>query len=376
MSSEQEVIERASSWCASNGILMGSSGNKQHAYVYEPAPFSLHPTPYPNAAFDAAYNLSKPFNQMVHKVAESYSTWLRGAIDTAAKGDSDFTGKLVQLAEEVMQSDRVQKVVLGILRSDYMLHNDSYSPSYHGKIDADRIASTEFQGAIPLQVELNTIASSFGCLSSKITHMHQSLQELPYPQKVSNALISESSNYGVKLPENGAGENIADGIAAAVNEYNRQRKSYHTVKGEGDETNIESVVLMVIEEGDNNSCDQRDLEFLLQRNHQIRLIRRTLEQIATTAKSSPQSIFEGKELLLPDGDKPMNKVVVAVAYFRAGYTPDHYPSDIQWKGRGIIEHSAAIKCPDIFYHLVGAKVSFAMFQCLNALYQQYFDIFI
>lgn len=69
--------------------------------------------------------------------------------------------------------------------------------------------------------------------------------------------------------------------------------------------------------------------------------------------SSNVNLFQGKELLIPDGDE---KVAVAVAYFRAGYTPDHYPTEVQWEGRRKLEHSAAIKCPDIFYHLTGAKV--------------------
>lgn len=49
------------------------------------------------------------------------------------------------------------------------------------------------------------------------------------------------------------------------------------------------------------------------------------------------------------------EVLVSVAYYRAGYTPDDYPSDIEWSAREIIENSLASKCPTIGYQLAGTK---------------------
>jgi glutathione synthetase len=185
----------------------------------------------------------------------------------------------------------------------------------------------------PLQVELNTIASSFGCLSSKLSKMHKHLASLP------------SSTYTADdLPDNKAATNIAAGLAAALEEYKRQKPKA-----------INPVVVMVVQPGESNSCDQRDLEFLLQEEHGVRLIRRSLKECATTGKYSA----DGEELLLPDGSDgrggALSEATAAVVYFRAGYTPDDYPSDTEWEGRSLIEHSAAVKCPDVFYHLVGTK---------------------
>ena len=42
-------------------------------------------------------------------------------------------------------------------------------------------------------------------------------------------------------------------------------------------------------------------------------------------------------------------------YFRAGYTPNDYPSSKEWDARLMIERSLAIKCPNIGYHLAGTK---------------------
>lgn len=44
-----------------------------------------------------------------------------------------------------------------------------------------------------------------------------------------------------------------------------------------------------------------------------------------------------------------------MVYFRAGYEPGHYPTELEWEARLRIERSRAIKCPSIQYHLAGTK---------------------
>jgi len=328
---QEALVLTASSYCASNGILMGARDLETNRplgpNVYEPAPFSLLPTPFPRDAFDRAYRMAVPFNEVVHRAASQYEGWLRAAVKTAAEGDSAFTGRLLSLADEVVARGRSQSVALGVLRSDYMLHT--------GDVPADADDRVRFDQAVPLQVELNTIASSFGCLSSKITGMHQHL----------DSLAGSGSREG-SLPANGAAEGIAEGLAAACAEYGRQRAAEAAGAGE------EIVAVMVVQPGETNSVDQRDLEFLLQQKHGVRMIRRTLFELATAAEMADGDGFGGRELIVPDGDK---RVAAGVVYYRAGYTPDDYPSDTEWEGRAKVEHSSAIKCPDIFYHLFGTK---------------------
>ena len=338
---EDALVQTASSYCASNGILMGardkSTNQPLGANVYEPAPFSLHPTLLPRAAFDKAYEMAVPFNNVVHRAASKYEGWLHDAVKTAAEGDKDFTGKMLALADEVVEKGRVQNVVLGILRSDYMLHCESKTSEDDGEGEA--VQKRQFDSAIPLQVELNTIASSFGCLSSKITRMHQHLESLGGPT------TGEGS-----LPDNGAAEGVAEGLAMALKEYQRQREEQRGTSDEFDEV----VVVMVVQPGETNSVDQRDLEFLLQQKYGVRLIRRSLHELATAASmtNGDGNDFLGRELIIPDGDE---KVAAGVVYYRAGYTPNDYPTDTEWQGRGKVEHSAAIKCPDIMYHVFGSK---------------------
>ena len=44
-----------------------------------------------------------------------------------------------------------------------------------------------------------------------------------------------------------------------------------------------------------------------------------------------------------------------MAYYRSGYSPNDYPSQVEWDARLLIERSLAIKCPNIGYHLAGMK---------------------
>jgi len=46
---------------------------------------------------------------------------------------------------------------------------------------------------------------------------------------------------------------------------------------------------------------------------------------------------------------------VSVAYFRAGYSSDDYPSELEWQARSMIERASATKCPNVAYQLAGTK---------------------
>jgi len=102
------------------------------------------------------------------------------------------------LQREVIASGETQKIHLGINRSDYMLHlgNDAAS------LPASAAAT---QGL--LQVELNTIASSFGCLSTKVTALHKHLLPRAPPKFMGT------------IPDNGAAAGLARGLAFAHREY-------------------------------------------------------------------------------------------------------------------------------------------------------------
>jgi glutathione synthase len=276
------LVETASAWCASKGILMGAARAKKegnniysasrsiynNALLLEPAPITLRPTPFSKQAYEQALAMGLPFQHVVHAIASSFynnnthdninavnttSTgqeggWLSQAIQTAAMGDKEFTGRLVQLAQEVAANphDRAQTVTLGILRSDYMMHSPedngdgaaaaSSSASSSSPLSLDRV-----QTAIPLQVELNTIASSFGCLSTKISKLHQ--------------VLNNNQTSPDQLPDNHVTDGLASGLAAAIHEYTRQKAAQAQHETTSNPT-TPIVVVMVVQPGEANSIDQ------------------------------------------------------------------------------------------------------------------------
>eukprot|EP00978_Attheya_sp_CCMP212_P023760 scaffold73459_cov28-Attheya_sp.AAC.1 len=269
------LVETASAWCASRGILMGAKAinkegnNDNKALLLEPAPITLRPTPFSKQAYEQALAMGLPFQHVVHAIASSFYNnsddtnndnavnttgqeggWLSQAIQTAAMGDKEFTGRLVQLAQEVAANphDRAQTVTLGILRSDYMMHspedNDSAAPAPAGAAasSSSPVSLDRVQTAIPLQVELNTIASSFGCLSTKISKLHQVLNNN------NNQTISPD-----RLPDNHVTDGLASALAAAIQEYTRQKA---TQQQQTSNPTTPIVVVMVVQPGEANSIDQ------------------------------------------------------------------------------------------------------------------------
>jgi glutathione synthase len=101
---------------------------------------------------------------------------------------------------------------------------------------------------------------------------------------------------------------------------------------------------MIVQPGERNSIDQRWLQYELWEQHRIKFIRKSLAEIEEHAILDEST-----------GSLIIDELELAVAYFRAGYTPNDYPTEKEWAGRLKLERSLAIKCPNIAYHLAGTK---------------------
>lgn len=100
-----------------------------------------------------------------------------------------------------------------------------------------------------------------------------------------------------------------------------------------------------MQEGERNFADQRWFEYALWERSGVKVVRKTLREIKQEGRMDEST----GRLQLASGEE------VAVAYFRSGYTPDDYPTEVEWDGRLLLERSLAIKCPSVAYQLVGAK---------------------
>ncbi|XP_048505872.1 glutathione synthetase-like [Athalia rosae] len=301
----QEIIEKAKDWALMHGTCMRSKENfNRDALQF--APFLLIPSSFPREEFERACEIQLILNQLMHRVAYNYE-FLKETLKETIKVDT-FTQKLFEIYETVHNEGFTQKISLGLLRSDLML--DTSCPEEFGCKSYGPYCCWK-------QVEINTIASGFGWLGPAATNLHRYiLTELNKSEKLKN------------LPDNNALEGLCTGLIEAWKIYGDPK----------------SVILFVIEDVTYNICDQRFHEFEIRRlNPNVRVIRRTLTQLAVEASLGPN-----KELIV--GNR-----TVAVVYFRCGYEPDQYPTEKEWNARLLIERALAIKCPSIQYHLAGAK---------------------
>eukprot|EP00731_Ephydatia_muelleri_P025992 Em0018g92a len=77
--------------------------------------------------------------------------------------------------------------------------------------------------------------------------------------------------------------------------------------------------------------------------HKIAVMRKTLTELTHDA-----SLGTSRELMVLGTE-------IAVVYYRAGYTPQDYPSEKEWDVRLLMERSKATVSPCASYHLVGTK---------------------
>jgi len=186
------------------------------------------------------------------------------------------------------------------------------------------------------QVEFNTIASSFGGLSSQTSLLHKFLADTEY-----HLLHEGIPREELSLPENDSSSNLAAGLWAAVAAYPR------------DVRQPRRCVLFIVQDGERNIFDQRNLEYRLRTmDPSIAVFRLSFADILryTTVSDTPKRQLRYRR---PGDSSP--RFEVAVVYFRSGYGPSDYPDKFAWEARYQIERSAAIKCPTILTQLAGTK---------------------
>ncbi|XP_027352818.1 glutathione synthetase, chloroplastic-like [Abrus precatorius] len=286
-------------WSSLHGLLVADKSIHRSGTVpgvgLVHAPLSLLPTPFPEKHWTHACDLAPLFNELVDRVSLD-GTFLQESLSRTKKAD-EFTSRLLDIHSKMLEINKKEEIRLGLHRSDYMLDGKTNSL---------------------LQIELNTISSSFAGLGNLVTELHRHI--LSHHGK----LVGLDSK---RVPANNAANQFAETLANAWSEHNNPR----------------AVIMFVVQAEEQNMYDQYFISSVLRDRHNITTIRKTLAEVDQ----------EGE--ILPDGTLSVHGQAIAVAYFRAGYTPVDYPSESEWRARLLIEQSSAIKCPSISYHLVGTK---------------------
>ena len=299
-------------YCAAHSIMMRPSPD---TFVHIPS--TLLPTPFPRSIYDSLHQMAPLFNLLYHRVSEDWAFLTSSLTETAAV--DPFIARLLQCGQRVRRDGGVgQSLHLHINRSDYLLHATGEGGG----------------GFIPQQVEFNTISAGMGCLSTQVAEMHRYLVTRHAPTYTS---VDD-------LPPNPALHSIVEAIATAVSHYERQQlRSPAGEEADNATPGVRAAVLMVVQEGEWNIIDQQLITHTLWSLHSIPTLRRSL-----TALSSDAHLDDVGQLIIGGH-------VIAVSYFRAGYTPRDYPTDREWEALYTVERSLSIKCPTVAYHLAGCK---------------------
>lgn len=298
--SDALIAEAVDHALATGLVMRGVDGAVEHA------PFTLFPSPYPRAAYQRAWALADDFNRLFAAFQRD-PTPLEEEIATFAAADP-FTGQLFARYQSARRGDYWSAPTLGLFRSDYLLQANEVEPARAA--DALR------------QVEINTVSSAFAALGSQISLLHHYLASR-------HAGVSSE-----QLPPNRAQQGFTDALASAWHHYHQR----HGLPSGS------AALLFVVQPGERNRFDQRLLELRLWQAHSIPVLRRTLSEL-----HEQQEVRAGDGALLVEGRE------IAVTYFRAGYRPEDFPSELEWSAREQIERSRSYASPDLLWQLAGSK---------------------
>ena len=299
------------------------------------APFVLLPSPIPRACFAEAFAIAPLFNLLIDRVSRD-APYLSRVLAPAAAADP-FTRRQLDL---LTASSSAATFRLGLHRHDYMIHDPP------GASSPPRLQ----------QVEMNTISAAFSSLGTTVSTLHRFLSGVSPPlaphfslhhTPTNQELPPQQSSTNQPADPRSPGERGCEAAGLPVNQSDVGHARMLALAHAHYDGPAGAVVLIVVLPGENNLFDQRKLEHLLWERHGVRCVRQSLGQVRAGGR-----LDEGRRLLLAvDG----RQEEVAVAYFRAGYMPEHYAGEEEWEARRLIEDSRAVKCPTVGYQLAGSK---------------------
>ena len=265
------------------------------------APFSLSPYSISAADMQEMTELTSYFSELMIHVSQDWA-FLDQYLSPISESDPFLKMLLDQRAREVTQSKQ-----LLVQRNDFFLIRDELNNCGQDSSSSDGDTSA----SALRQVELNTVSASFPFLITQLARLHQNLFEQNMMEQI--------------VPNNPLGP-VVDAFAKAIHHYG----------------STDATMLMVSQSAESNRFDQLGLEQLLWDKYKIQTMRKTLTEIYEIG-----SLREGHLILAGK--------LVALTYYRAGYTPDDFRTSEALKGRQLIEASSTIQVPDLPMQLAGMK---------------------
>jgi hypothetical protein len=158
------LATQTNAWCGTHGL--------QHfdgQWFWHPSPVSLYPNIFSKKAFNYAQTIQPIWNKLVDKLSRD-RPFLLQELEAVSSADP-FTSRLITLYKTIPEETLRNSLQIGIFRSDYMINGSNSQV---------------------LQVEINTIAASLGCLSQRVVELHHFLLQR-------NAMEPEYLSYAKQL---------------------------------------------------------------------------------------------------------------------------------------------------------------------------------
>jgi glutathione synthetase len=324
LSKEEEhyLLSELKDWSISHGLAVRPApsfvqpSQDPSGVLASTAPVTLFPSLFPRACFEEGLAIQQAYNELYSAIARD-ENWLQSIVEELVDVD-DFVAKLWQTHVAAKKEGFVQDLSLGLFRSDYMIHKDP--------AQSDPAPGLK-------QVEFNTIASSFGGLSSQVSALHKYLLAVnAYPSTTASLIKAKA------LQQSKSASSLAKGLAVAHKAYGASKHSRPLC------------VLFVVQDPERNVFDQRHLEYALLEEHGVRSFRLPFGETRSHTK-----LDSDRTLIYTPPSSSSTSYEVTTIYFRAGYSPDDYPREEEWAARLQLETSKAIKCPSILTQLAGCK---------------------
>ena len=288
-------------WANNNQLQMLYKENSSN--IFNHVPFTLLPSKISKKMFNDTRQLQAVFTLLINEISRDTDF----LYETLSPLNDDFINNLLNILKQSKQID----TQLAIIRNDYMydVNND-----------------------IAKQIEINTIASSFGALSTLVTNMHLEMLTKLLNKEQDISLIQ---SYIDAIPENNTLTGLVDTLAITHNHY---------LHKENINSKSSTCILFIVQDNETNIKDQLLISDLLWSKYHIKTKRISLHNLHKKVISNKQS-----------SDLTYDNDIISVIYFRAGYTPNDYYNQQTWQNLLLIENSNCIKCPSINLHLAGCK---------------------
>ncbi|KAK8686916.1 hypothetical protein V6N13_085752 [Hibiscus sabdariffa] len=152
----QKMVYGALVWTSLHGLVVGDRNVQRSGKLpgvgMVHAPIALLPTLSPESHWKQACELAPIFNELVDRVSLD-GKFLQQSLARTKKVDA-FTSRLLDIHSKMLEMNKKEEIRLGLHRSDYMLDERT---------------------KLLLQIELNTISSSFAGLGCLVTDLHRML---------------------------------------------------------------------------------------------------------------------------------------------------------------------------------------------------------